>query len=135
MPSGSVPAVSWRGASLWVAGVDDLTEGEPRLTQALDGRHPAEPALLLSHHPDCFFAASQMSVDLTLSGHTHGGQINFFGWSPIRHSRLGYHAGLYAERGCRLYVGRGVGATVIPLRVGAPPEIPLLRFLVEGGSL
>ncbi len=76
-----------------------------------------------------------MNVDLTLSGHTHGGQINLFGWTAIRHSRFGYQSGLFEKQGCRLYVGRGVGATVIPLRVGAPPEIPLLRFLVEEGSL
>lgn len=127
--------VTWRGANLWVAGVDDLTEGDPRLHHALDGREDDEPTLLLSHHPDYFFEASQMNVDLTLSGHTHGGQIRLFGWSAIRHSRLGYHHGLFEEQGCRLYVGRGVGVTVLPLRIGAPPEIPLLRFVVEGGSL
>ena len=127
--------MTWRGASLWVAGVDDLTEGEPRLTHALDGRHPDEPVLLLSHHPDYFFESSQMDVDLTLSGHTHGGQIVLFGMTAIRHSSLGYHQGLFERQGCRLYVGRGVGVTVLPLRIGAPPEIPLLRLVVQGGSL
>jgi predicted MPP superfamily phosphohydrolase len=116
------------GATLWLCGVDDLTEGEPDLRAALHGREEGEPAVLLSHHPDFFFEAAAADVDLTLSGHTHGGQIRIGGWAPLHHSRLGYQKGWYEMEGCRLYVGRGVGVTLLPLRIGAPPEIPMLRF-------
>jgi predicted MPP superfamily phosphohydrolase len=116
------------GGSLWLCGVDDLTEGEPDLAQALDGRRDGETAVLLSHHPDFFFEAAAAGVDLQLSGHTHGGQIRLFGWAPIHHSRFGYERGWFRENGCSLYVGRGVGVTLLPLRIDAPPEIPFVTL-------
>jgi predicted MPP superfamily phosphohydrolase len=114
------------GGTLWLCGVDDLTEGVPDLASALAGRGEHEPAVLLSHHPDFFFEAAAADVDLTLSGHTHGGQIRIGGWAPIHHSRFGYERGWFAENDCRLYVSRGVGVTVLPLRIDAPPEIPVV---------
>jgi len=119
--------VQRNGDSLWVAGVDDLTEGQPDLPRALAGHRDDEPVLLLSHHPDLFFEAAAAGVELTLSGHTHGGQILLFGKTPLKHSAFGYWRGLFEQEGARLYVSRGVGLTFLPLRIGAPPEIPMLR--------
>lgn len=116
------------GGSLWLCGVDDLTEGEPDLDAALRGRRDGEPTVLLSHHPDFFFEAATAAVDLQLSGHTHGGQIRIAGWAPIHHSRLGYERGWFDDNGCRLYVGRGVGVTFLPLRIDAPPEVPVITL-------
>ncbi|MBL8727977.1 MAG: metallophosphoesterase [Planctomycetes bacterium] len=116
------------GASLWLCGVDDLTEGVPDLAAALHGRRDGETTVLLSHHPDFFFEAAAVDVDLVLSGHTHGGQIRVGGWAPIHHSRFGYERGWFRENGCRLYVGRGVGVTLLPLRIDAPPEIPFVTL-------
>lgn len=116
------------GSSLWLCGVDDLTEGHPDLAAALHGRRRDEPTVLLSHHPDFFFEAAAAGVDLTLSGHTHGGQIRLWGWAPLHHSRFGYERGWFEADGCKLYVGCGVGVTVLPLRVDAPPEIPIVQL-------
>ncbi|HEX6812169.1 MAG TPA: metallophosphoesterase [Planctomycetota bacterium] len=116
------------GSSLWLCGVDDLTEGLPVLARALHGRRTGETTILLSHHPDFFFEAAAADVDLTLSGHTHGGQIRLAGWAPIHHSRFGYERGWFRENGCHLYVGRGVGVTVLPIRIDAPPEIPIVTL-------
>jgi predicted MPP superfamily phosphohydrolase len=118
--------VQHRGAALWLCGVDDLTEGEPRLEDALAGRR-GEPTLLLSHHPDVFREASTRAVDLQLSGHTHGGQIRFFGWAPLHHSRFEYVDGLYERAASRLFVGRGAGVTALPIRLGTRGEVTLLR--------
>ncbi|MFO1076869.1 MAG: metallophosphoesterase [Planctomycetota bacterium] len=112
--------------SLWLCGVDDLTEGCPDIAQALAGRGDGEPCVLLSHHPDFFFEAAANGVELTLSGHTHGGQIRVFGRAPIHHSRFGYEQGWFEQHGARLYVGRGVGVTVLPVRIDAPPEVPIV---------
>jgi len=120
--------------TLWLGGIDDLTEGIPDLEWALRGRHPDETTVLMSHHPDLFIEAREHGVDLTLSGHTHGGQIKPFGVSPIRHSRFGFEAGLYASGEASLYVGRGVGVTAIPLRLGATPEVPFMRLTARGAS-
>lgn len=117
------------GDSLWLAGVDDLTEGSPDLARALRGRRLGEPAVLLAHHPDFFFEAAAADVDLTLSGHTHGGQVRLFGWAPIRHSRFGYEQGLFRASNSQLYVGRGLGVTFLPLRIDARAEVPMIRLV------
>ena len=116
------------GGSLWLCGVDDLTEGTPDLRAALLGRRANEPAVLLSHHPDFFFEAAAVDVDLQLSGHTHGGQIRIAGKAPITHSRFGYERGWFVENDSRLYVSRGVGVTLLPLRIDAAPEVPIVTL-------
>ena len=98
------------------------------LGAALAGRREDEPAVLLSHHPDLFVESARHDIALQLSGHTHGGQVRLFGWAPITHSRNGYYSGLYERNGSRLYVGRGVGVSFAPVRVGARPEVPILRL-------
>ncbi len=121
--------ISKGNAKFFLAGVDDFTEGSPCLERALRGREDGEPTILLSHHPDLFFEAAANGIDLTLAGHTHGGQIRFFGWSPINHSHFGWIEGAYELEGAKLYVGRGVGTTVLPLRIGTRAEIPLIRLV------
>jgi len=120
------------GASLWLAGVDDYGEGTPDQAAALSGRARDEPAVLLSHHPDYALHLPSTEVDLVLSGHTHGGQIALGPWAPITHSRHGHRAGLYALEDAQLYVGRGVGVSFLPLRIGSRPEVALLRLRRSG---
>ena len=119
------------GAGFWLCGVDDLSLGDPDLDAALDGRNPAEPTVLLTHHPDYFRESVCRGVDLTLSGHTHGGQVTFFGWVPVLHSEFGFNAGAFEHDGCRMYVGRGLGVTFLPVRIGARPEVPIVTLLRE----
>ncbi len=116
------------GSSLWIAGVDDLSLGLPDLGAALRDARDHEPVLLLSHHPDLFREAAWAGVDLTLSGHTHAGQIVLLGRRAIRRSYLGYDRGWFEEGGAQLYVGRGAGVTGVPLRVGAPAEVPIVQL-------
>ena len=116
------------GRSLWLCGVDDLTEGQPSIDHALEGRREGEMSILISHHPDFFCEAVDANVDLQLSGHTHGGQIRIAGKAPVNHSTLGYEQGWFREADSRLYVSRGVGVTVLPLRIGAPPEVPMITL-------
>jgi predicted MPP superfamily phosphohydrolase len=120
--------LTFGGASFWLAGVDDLTEGKPDVSLALQGSTREEPKILLSHNPDLFYEASSIGLDLTLSGHTHGGQVKVFGRVLLSHSHFGWHEGLFDEDGCYLYVGRGVGVTVVPVRIGAPAEVPIIEL-------
>jgi len=117
--------------ALWVCGVDDLIAGEPDLESAVRGMEDDEPALLLSHHPDFFCEAAHCGIDLTLSGHTHGGQITWFG-TPLlpknHYSRFEYWKGLHAIEGSQLLVGKGAGVCVLPFRVSAPPEVLLIEL-------
>lgn len=90
--------------------------------------------ILLSHNPDTFDRAAELGIDLSMAGHTHGGQAALEFISPeIAPSRLvtPYVAGLFTKPGSRLYVNRGIGTIGIPIRIGAPPEITVYK-LVRG---
>jgi predicted MPP superfamily phosphohydrolase len=82
--------------------------------------------ILLSHNPDTFDRAAELGIDLSLAGHTHGGQAALEFISPeIAPSRFvtPYVAGWFQKPGGQLYVNRGIGTIFIPIRIGAPPEI------------
>lgn len=88
--------------------------------------------ILLSHNPDSFNRAAEMGIDLSLAGHTHGGQLALEFISPeIAPSRLmtPYVAGWFQRPGGQLYVNRGIGTIAAPMRVGAPPEITVYELL------
>lgn len=82
------------------------------------------PALLLAHEPD-IFPRVPSRVSLTLSGHTHGGQVRLFGYSPVVPSAYGnrYAYGHVVEGGRHLIVSGGLGTSKLPIRLGVPPEI------------
>lgn len=87
--------------------------------------------ILLSHNPDTFPRAAELGVDLSLAGHTHGGQLALEFISPeIAPSRIvtPYVAGWFQRPGGQLYVNRGIGTIAAPMRVGAPPEITVYEL-------
>src|SRR3546814_654473 len=85
------------------------------------------PAILLAHEPDIFPLVPRR-VALTLSGHTHGGQVRVLGYSPIVPSDYGnrYAYGHVVEDGRHLVVSGGLGCAALPVRIGVPPEITLI---------
>ncbi len=92
------------------------------------GNQEGVPHLLLAHNPDHFYEAESHGVPLTLSGHTHGGQIRFPNGPPlIRHSRFCLDEGLFAFRSSLLVVTRGLGSVGLPWRWGADPEAILIE--------
>src|SRR5205814_10659934 len=100
---------------LWLAGVDDFREGQPDLKAALRDIPPDAPAILLSHEPKAIDMVPPDSSLVILSGHTHGGQINFrfFPGSLVCliHLQTRYVHGWYERGKVRLYVNRGIGVT------------------------
>jgi len=121
---GRVVAAGDAETPLLVGGVDwGRTVGE------LDGRVDAlarVPHLLLAHNPKAFHASARRGIALTLSGHTHGGQVAWKGKPRVNFSfahRL--NAGLYERNGCSLYVNVGAGAW-FPLRLHCAPEVVLV---------
>jgi len=87
--------------------------------------------ILLSHNPDTFDRAAALGIDLSIAGHTHGGQAALEFISPeIAPTRLAtpYVAGLFQKPGGQLYVNRGIGTIGVPIRIGAPPEITIYRL-------
>ena len=88
-------------------------------------------SILLSHTPDKAPWAAEAGVDFQLSGHTHGGQIRipFFG-APVLRSGLGrkYSSGLFDFNGTQLYINRGIGTVLMPLRLFCRPEITVFEI-------
>ena len=118
------------GRGLWVAGVADAMERTPRLDEALAPVPDGAPVILLSHVPDVF-PRVPARVPLTLSGHTHGAQVDLpvgrERWTPSRFGAR-YAGGVFEEDGRTLFVSRGVGTSRLPVRFLAPPEVALLEL-------
>jgi predicted MPP superfamily phosphohydrolase len=115
------------GESFWLAGVDDTMVGLEDLSLALAGARHNELKLLLAHNPTILRRAARANVDLVLSGHTHGGQVT---WRSEK-SRSGRPRrrmlrGLGRRGNTQIYVTRGLGTVVLPIRYGCPPEISVL---------
>ncbi len=92
---------------------------------------PNATNMLLSHNPDVFTEAPEQGWQAMVAGHTHGGQVTLeILKQTVNPARFltPYVSGLYVERGATCYVTRGIGTIGIPARVGATPEITLLRL-------
>lgn len=117
-----------RGSSFWLAGVDDHMVGKTDLSAALKGSFPDEMKLLLAHNPVIFRQSVRYGVDLTLSGHTHGGQVKVRDPEKRILPKRKYSAGLHSRKDSQIYITRGIGTVVLPVRYQCPPEISLLEL-------
>jgi predicted MPP superfamily phosphohydrolase len=101
-------------------GVDDLAATLKKVTDDA-------PVVLLAHEPDVAMRVPAR-VALQLSGHTHGGQIRLFGWSPVVPTRYDKFAYGHSRVNCDVIVSGGLGCSIMPFRIGVPPEIVLVRL-------
>jgi predicted MPP superfamily phosphohydrolase len=118
------------GASLALIGLEDLQARNGRAPDfSILEKYPTSFRICLCHQPQGWRQAAAAGAHLTLSGHTHGGQIALTGrnLNAARFSTR-YIAGPYRREEAFLYVSRGVGVGAVPVRVGAPPEIDLLTL-------
>ncbi|GIJ59716.1 metallophosphoesterase [Virgisporangium aurantiacum] len=113
-----------------LAGVNDVTGGSyrhaPDFDKALGDRDPARPVVLLAHQPIQVTEAAKHGVDLQLSGHTHGGQIQPFG--ALVRLEQPVVSGLDTVDGTKIYVTNGAGFWGPPVRVGAPPQVSVVEL-------
>jgi predicted MPP superfamily phosphohydrolase len=115
---------AWRFRRVKSIGVDDLAATLGKVTDDA-------PVILLAHEPDVAMRVPSR-VALQLSGHTHGGQVRLFGWSPVVPSRYGNRLAYGHTRiNCDVIVSGGLGCSFMPFRLGVPPEILLVTL---GGS-
>lgn len=119
--------------TIQLIGLDDFTAGNPDLSllERMEYlRDKSASAVILQHSPGFFDLPAVRKImgpnnfTLCLSGHTHGGQITIAGWAPFTPRGSGqFVAGFYDIPGCRLYVSRGIGMSIISARLGSRPEI------------
>ena len=124
-------ALRARASTLWVLGVDDLWWRADDLAAALRSVPARDPKILLCHNPVGIRQAAEHGIDLVLSGHTHGGQVRLpVVGSVYGRSKLGerFVEGWNRLNGTQIYVSRGIGKVLLPVRLGCPPEIACLRL-------
>lgn len=119
--------------TIQLIGLDDFTAGNPDLglLERMEYlRDKSASTVILQHSPGFFDLPAVRKIMVTnnftlcLSGHTHGGQITIAGWAPFTPRGSGkFVAGFYEIPGCRLYVSRGIGMSIISARLGSRPEI------------
>ena len=119
------------GDFIYLVGVDDPRTGRDDLAKAMKGIQENRPKILLAHAPDIINEAVEKRINLVLVGDTHGGQVNI----PILEKLLPlseygrkYLSGLFNVQGTYLYVNRGVGTSILPIRFNSPPEIALIEL-------
>lgn len=118
------------GFEFWLAGLGDQIARRNDLGKTMRAFADDAPAILMAHEPDIFPQVPDR-LSLTLCGHTHGGQIRLpLIGAPVVPSRYGqrFAYGHIVEEGRHLVVSGGLGCTLLPLRLGSPPEIVLLEL-------
>jgi predicted MPP superfamily phosphohydrolase len=128
------------GARFWVAGTGDPagrrgTPVAPDVERTLAAVPPGSFTLALAHNPALWPALAERGVELTLSGHTHYGQIAIprLGWSlasPFLEHAMGWHQ----RNGSQLYINPGTNYWGIPFRLGTPPEVTVLTLRRDAGK-
>lgn len=125
------------GGSILLTGLDDLVGGLPDIPGALDGVPEAPYHLLLEHCPEFRdhlpeigeWQARRDSARYMMAGHSHGGQVNIFGWTAFLPQGTGrYVRGWFTDGPTALYVSRGIGTTRLPIRIGSRPEVTVFTL-------
>ena len=135
------------GKSIYLIGLDDTTHSGVAMNgvvmEWLDGinnyflehdeNYKPSTKILLCHKPYEFDEIAKRKIDLTLSGHTHGGQVVPFKMGKINLSFAAfvspYIEGLYQKERAQMYVSRGIGTVALPIRVNCPPEITKITLV------
>ena len=123
----------FENTSVSVSGMDDLIAGRADYNMAMEFYQKSDYHVIMTHcphHRDIIQGQmGNIPIDLILSGHTHGGQINFLGISPFIPEGSGkYISGWYREELPHMYVSRGIGTTGPPIRLGSRAEVTIFNF-------
>jgi hypothetical protein len=122
------------GQRLWLVGAGDLWEDHRNLDDLLRDIPASDCRIVLAHNPDTADTRFSARVDLMLSGHTHGGQVDLplvgTPLLPVRNKE--YSSGLkVSPRGTRVFISKGIGWAVLPVRLNCLPEIAVLELVAE----
>lgn len=117
---------------IYISGIDDLLSGTPDPVKVLKNPRlkPERFHILLAHEPDFANEIKNLPVDLQLSGHSHGGQINLPCMGPLITPALSrIYPSYRIDRRLTLYTNRGLGTTILPFRFYCQPEITMIELV------
>ncbi|WP_452600901.1 metallophosphoesterase [Pontimicrobium sp. MEBiC06410] len=120
--------LSIRNRKITVIGIDDYVGGNANFKKATEAVVQTETTIVLSHCPEHRDVIAKekgnLTIDLLLAGHTHGGQITFLGFVPFKPKGSGqYLKGWYKAEEPKMYISKGVGTSILPIRLGARAEM------------
>ncbi len=123
--------ITRNGKSLWVAGAGDLWEDHLALDTLISSVPEDDCTIIAAHNPDSADADHTKQVDLFVCGHTHGGQVRVPRYGPpvlpVRNKE--YTSGLrHSQSGTPVFISRGIGWTIYPVRFNCTPEIAVLEL-------
>lgn len=120
-----------KGKGLWLAGAGDLLEDHRSLDELLGNIPDAECRIVLAHNPDTADTEFSSRIDLMISGHTHGGQVNIplIGAPVLPVKNKEYSSGLTrSPQGHKVFISKGIGWAIYPVRFNCFPEIAVLEL-------
>ncbi len=117
-------------ARFWVGGLDDILHGKPDAAATLQKIPREECVIAAVHEPDYADVLSRYAIDFQISGHSHGGQIRLPAIGALYLPPLArrYVMGSYRVRDLQLYVNRGIGVILLPMRFLCPPEVTVFTL-------
>lgn len=143
LPSPDGAAESDDGRPLYLVGVGSHFAGNDHVDKALEAVPDDAPTMVMMHNPDSFPKLPADAAPLAVAGHTHGGQVRLPGLPSFSYMTFGKSGEVhvdgwiddYGAPGNRLYVNRGIGMSLLPLRINCKPELTLftLRNAEERG--
>ncbi len=121
-----------RDREISIIGVDDLVGGKADFRMAANNLESEDTVIVMTHCPEhrdyIVREKGELDIDLILSGHTHGGQITLFGWAPFRPVGSGeYLKGWYKDQSPPLYVSKGIGTSIVPMRFFSRAEVAVFE--------
>ncbi len=123
--------VTLKNREINIIGIDDFVGGNANYNQAIKNLKPCETNIVLNHCPEYSETLSKLNeglnLNMILSGHTHGGQIAFLGYAPITPKGSGrFIKGWYKDLNPPMYVSKGIGTSILPVRFGARAEMVII---------
>ena len=125
--------ISIRNREISIIGIDDYVGGNADFGKAVENLKQTETNIVLSHCPEhrdiITNQKGNLKIDVVLSGHTHGGQITFLGIVPFKPRGSGkYLKGWYKESEPKMYISKGIGTSILPIRFGARAEMVVMEL-------
>lgn len=120
------------GGRVNLIGLDDPVNKKGNIAEATSGIAPSFPSILLAHSPDVFEEASSRGIDFVLAGHNHGGQVflaRYLKRQMLVEPSFNYLEGFFQKGRTLMYVGKGVGVSYLPFRLGVRPEVVFFEFI------